>query len=74
MLEGEGRGENWAREKCAARGRGEKEAPAANPLFILSRPLISMQTADICDPLPVKWQPIEILLTFAGTQSARNNG
>ena len=32
--------------------RGEKEnvAPAANPLFISSRPFINMQTANIHDP------------------------
>ena len=57
-----GKGEgNWAREKRAARGRGEKEAPAANPLCIYC--LFILQTANICDRLPVICQPIEIQST-----------
>ena len=66
---GRERGKLGARETRGARER-EKEAPAGNPWFISSLPLINMQTANICDRLPVKCQPIEILLTFAGTQSA----
>ena len=49
-----------------ARGRGEEEAPAASALFISSRPLINMLTANIHDRLPAKCQPMKISLTFHG--------
>ena len=48
------------------RAQGRYEAPAARELFISSRPLISMQTANIHDRLLVKCQPMKIVLTFRG--------
>ena len=54
------------RGRRGRRGDGGTEAPAANPLFMSSRPLISMQMANIHDRVPVKCQPMKILLTFRG--------
>ena len=70
-----GMGEGKIGRARNARGRGEEEAPAASPLSISSRPLINMQTVNIHDCLPVKCQPMKILLTFRGNpERAKNIG
>ena len=57
-----------------ARGEKEKEAPAASPLFISSRPFINMQTANTLDPSCCQITANQMLFTFRGNPEGANKG